>query len=83
VIADGWRCPECSLILAPSVTEHRCDPPSAGVLAVKPDPDAGPDTAGAVTRAIQRNVYSIAEVRARLSTPPWVHVNLSTTTGAM
>jgi hypothetical protein len=30
-MADGWRCPECHLILAPDVREHRCDPPEAGV----------------------------------------------------
>jgi len=30
-MADGWRCPECGLILAPSVAQHRCDPPGAGV----------------------------------------------------
>jgi hypothetical protein len=30
-MADGWRCPECHLILAPDVREHRCEPPEAGV----------------------------------------------------
>lgn len=34
-MADGWRCPECALILAPDVREHRCDPPEGGV-AVRP-----------------------------------------------
>ena len=32
-MADGWRCPECHLILAPDVREHRCDPPEASVTA--------------------------------------------------
>ena len=30
-MADGWRCPECALILAPHVNEHRCDPDPGGV----------------------------------------------------
>jgi hypothetical protein len=30
-MATGWSCPECGLILAPHVNEHRCDPPEAGV----------------------------------------------------
>ena len=34
-MATGWSCPECGLVLAPHVNEHRCDPPSGGV-AVRP-----------------------------------------------
>ena len=33
-MADGWRCPECALILAPDVREHRCEPPPGGVAAL-------------------------------------------------
>ena len=25
----GWICPRCTLVLAPTVAEHRCDPPGA------------------------------------------------------
>lgn len=32
----GWCCPRCSLVLAPHVAEHRCDPPAAGVTTVAP-----------------------------------------------
>lgn len=32
----GWECPRCSLVLAPHVAEHRCDPP--GVTAAAPQP---------------------------------------------
>jgi hypothetical protein len=28
-----WKCPECGLILAPHVSEHRCEPPEGGVSA--------------------------------------------------
>jgi len=37
-MAEGWKCPECSLVLAPHITEHRCDPPTAGVTAVPSGP---------------------------------------------
>jgi len=43
-MADGWRCPECHVILAPHVDEHRCDPGSAGVTAVSPSPPYSPST---------------------------------------
>ena len=44
-MADGWRCPECGLILAPSVAQHRCDPPSAEVTTVTPyEPPSGSGT---------------------------------------
>ncbi len=26
-MTEGWICPRCTLVLAPAVTEHRCDPP--------------------------------------------------------
>ena len=29
-----WQCPACRTWLAPHVTEHRCDPPQAGVTAL-------------------------------------------------
>lgn len=75
---DGWRCPECGIILAPSVTEHRCDPPSAGVPAVKPDPGKDPDLTAMGVREIQRGIASIEEVRARLDAPSWtVNTTLS------
>lgn len=32
----GWSCPRCRLVLAPSVAEHRCAPPAAGVPAPYP-----------------------------------------------
>src|SRR5512146_721852 len=68
---DGWRCPECGLILAPSVTEHRCDPPSAGVHAAAPAPDGPPDGA----EIVRRGISSIEEVRARLDKMPSWTVN--------
>ena len=37
-MADGWRCPECHLILAPDVREHRCDPPESGGVPARPVP---------------------------------------------
>jgi hypothetical protein len=33
-MAEGWKCPDCGLILAPHVNEHRCDPP--GGVSVRP-----------------------------------------------
>ena len=69
--ADGWRCPECGLILAPTVSEHRCDPPSAGVPAAKPDPGKDPDLTAMGVREIRKGVASIDEVRERLGAPPW------------
>jgi hypothetical protein len=30
-VLEGWSCPKCELVLAPSVASHRCTPPSAGV----------------------------------------------------
>ncbi len=47
--ATGWKCPECGLILAPSVTEHRCDPPSAGIAAPVITPFEPPSTSTTVT----------------------------------
>lgn len=73
--ADGWRCPECGLILAPAVTEHRCDPPSAGVPAFRPPPDA-PDITDDVRKSLS-GVASIDEMRNRLDMPAWT---ASTTT---
>jgi hypothetical protein len=26
-----WKCPDCSVWVAPHVSEHRCEPPEAGV----------------------------------------------------
>ena len=48
-MAAGWECPKCGLILAPSVTEHRCDPPSAGVPAAitRTGPSSGSGTSTA------------------------------------
>lgn len=44
-MAVGWSCPRCDLVLAPSVTEHRCDPPAAGVTTAAPwQPITGPGT---------------------------------------
>jgi hypothetical protein len=37
-----WQCPQCSTWLAPYVSEHRCDPPSAGVAAPLPVTPCGP-----------------------------------------
>ena len=34
----GWSCPRCEVVLAPSVSEHRCAPPSAGVTTAVPHP---------------------------------------------
>jgi hypothetical protein len=31
-----WQCPSCSAWLAPHVSEHRCDPPAAGVTVTYP-----------------------------------------------
>ena len=67
--ADGWRCPECGLILAPSVTEHRCDPPTAGVPAFVPPPDA-PDITDDVRKGLS-GVSSIEQLRERLDMPAW------------
>jgi hypothetical protein len=76
---DGWRCPECGLILAPSVTEHRCNPPSAGVLAVAPAPDGPPDitvkTSASLsaeqikqlTQAVQRQLLKQVQRNRRLA----------------
>ena len=33
-MSTPWKCPECGVILAPHVSEHRCDPPAAGVTAL-------------------------------------------------
>jgi hypothetical protein len=33
-MAEGWSCPQCGLVLAPHVNEHRCDPPEAGTVAL-------------------------------------------------
>jgi hypothetical protein len=33
-MSEPWKCPECSTWLAPHVSEHRCDPPTAGVTAL-------------------------------------------------
>jgi len=68
---DGWRCPECGLILAPTITEHRCDPPTAGVHAVPSDPDRDPDLTAMGVREVQRGVASIDEIRDTLDLPPW------------
>jgi hypothetical protein len=27
LMAGGWVCPRCQLVIAPHVNEHRCDPP--------------------------------------------------------
>lgn len=35
---EGWSCPKCELVLAPSVAVHRCAPPSAGVTTAVPHP---------------------------------------------
>lgn len=76
-MADGWRCPECGTILAPTVTEHRCDPPSAGVLAALPAPDGPPDITvntavslspaqvAELTRAVQRQLLKQAQRNRR------------------
>lgn len=43
----GWEYPRCSLVLSPSVAEHRCDPPAAGVTTVapwQPTPNTWPAT---------------------------------------
>lgn len=72
--ADGWRCPECHLILAPDVREHRCDPPSAGVTAIRPGPGKDPDLTAMGVREIRRGIWSIDEARARLGMEPWVYV---------
>jgi hypothetical protein len=38
VLDVGWSCPRCEVVLAPSVSEHRCAPPSAGVTTAVPHP---------------------------------------------
>lgn len=67
--ADGWRCPECGVILAPSVTEHRCDPPTAGVPASLPPPGA-PDITSDIRKGLS-GVTSIDAMRERLDMPVW------------
>ena len=73
--ADGWRCPECGTILAPSVTEHRCEPPSAGAPAVPPAPDGPPDITAMALSRVRSGISSIDEVRARLDKMPSWTVN--------
>ena len=45
----GWSCPECGLVLAPHVTEHRCDPPSAGSGGVTVTPWAPSSGSGGIS----------------------------------
>ena len=42
----GWSCPRCEVVLAPSVSEHRCAPPSAGVTTAVPHPAPFTPTTG-------------------------------------
>lgn len=37
-MAVGWACPRCPAVMGPHVAEHRCDPPTAGVTTVGPQP---------------------------------------------
>ena len=37
-MAAGWSCPKCELVLAPNVTEHRCDPAAEGATTVARPP---------------------------------------------
>ena len=80
--ADGWRCPECGLILAPSVTEHRCDPPATGVPAIKPRPDEPPDITEMGLRQIREGIHSIDETRAAADRMPSWTVNTSVSLSA-
>jgi hypothetical protein len=53
-MATGWSCPECGLVLAPHVDEHRCAPPEGGV-SVRPvvapySPSSGSGGGGAEWR---------------------------------
>ncbi len=68
--ASGWRCPECGLILAPSVTEHRCEPPTAGVPAFRPPPPDAPDITSDIREGLS-GVSSIDAMRERLDMPAW------------
>jgi len=40
-MAEPWKCPECGLILAPWVSEHRCDGGGAVPASVTPPSPAG------------------------------------------
>ena len=57
-MADGWRCPECHVILAPHVSEHRCDPPDAAVPAATPAPPYSPSAGTAVWPSTGTAVYT-------------------------
>jgi hypothetical protein len=50
-VPTGWRCPQCELVLAPSVAEHRCAPPSAGVTTAAPQPVPFTPTTGVTITA--------------------------------
>jgi len=50
-VADGWRCPDCRLVLAPFVAEHKCAPPSAGVTTAVPQPAPFTPTTGVAITA--------------------------------
>ena len=80
--ADGWRCPECGVILAPSVTEHRCKPPSAGVPAVVPAPDGPPDITEMALGQIRTGISSIEEQRAAVTQMPSWTVNTTVSLSA-
>lgn len=37
-----WKCPDCGTWLAPHISEHRCDPPTASVISqISPPGPAG------------------------------------------
>lgn len=48
---EGWSCPKCELVLAPSVASHRCAPPSAGVTTAVPQPAPFTPTTGVAITA--------------------------------
>jgi hypothetical protein len=46
-----WRCPECRAWIAPHVSEHRCDPPQAGVTAIPFTPGPADSTGTSISVA--------------------------------
>ena len=46
-----WKCPDCSAWIAPHVSEHRCDPPQAGVTAVPSVPGPAGSTGTSISAA--------------------------------
>ncbi len=63
---DGWRCPECGLILAPSVTEHRCQPPADGITVAPVTPPA-PAPGGVALNLSSAQIKGLTEeIQAKL-----------------